>query len=187
MENYNVFVKGINTYLISGIFISILFITLIRFIFKNKIDTHYALNSIRWLLIIYSGLALIGFILMIIFPNPQHYFPIDRATGPYAWAFWTMTISNILLPFLLLIKTLGRKTYFLVFVSIFINIGMWFERFVIILTSLHRDYLPQKINFDNSIGYILLILISNWIIIGLLFLVGGNLYKYFKAKRKVIN
>lgn len=189
MENYTEFVKGINTYLISGIFISILFIALIRLLFKNKIDTHYALSGIKWLLIIYSGLALIGYVLMIIFPDPKTHFSLKRATGPYAWAFWTMLTGNMILPFLLLIKKLGNKIYFLLlmtFISIMMNIGYWFERIVITVTSLDRDYITEEFT-ENTLFWVILLTIFNWIIIGILFLIGGNLYKYFKEKTKAIN
>lgn len=69
---------------------------------------------------------------------------VNRATGPYAWAYWTMVICNVISPQFLWFKAI-RKNLILVFIiSIFINIGMWFERFVIITTSLHRDFLPSS-------------------------------------------
>ncbi len=69
---------------------------------------------------------------------------INRAMGPYAWAYWIMMTCNVLSPQLLWIKKLRRSMIFTFILSIFINIGMWFERFVIIVTSLHRDYLPSS-------------------------------------------
>ena len=69
---------------------------------------------------------------------------INRAMGPYAWAYWIMMTCNVLSPQLLWIKKLRRNLIFTFILSIFINIGMWFERFVIIVTSLHRDYLPSS-------------------------------------------
>ncbi len=69
---------------------------------------------------------------------------INRAMGPYAWAYWIMMTCNVLSPQLLWIKKLRRNLVFTFILSIFINIGMWFERFVIIVTSLHRDYLPSS-------------------------------------------
>lgn len=69
---------------------------------------------------------------------------INRATGPYAWAYWIMMTCNVITPQLFWIKKLRRNLVFTFIVSIFINIGMWFERFVIIVTSLHRDYLPSS-------------------------------------------
>jgi len=69
---------------------------------------------------------------------------MNRAMGPFAWAYWTMVSCNVLTPQLLWFKKI-RSNMLIVFVlSIFINIGMWFERFVIIVTSLHRDFLPSS-------------------------------------------
>lgn len=68
----------------------------------------------------------------------------NRATGDYAWAFWTMIICNVVLPQLLWFKKLRRSIAFSVCVALVVCVGMWFERFVIIVTSLHRGYLPSS-------------------------------------------
>ena len=68
----------------------------------------------------------------------------NRATGAYAWAFWTMIICNIVLPQLLWFKKLRSSITFSVCVALVVCVGMWFERFVIIVTSLHRGYLPSS-------------------------------------------
>jgi molybdopterin-containing oxidoreductase family membrane subunit len=63
--------------------------------------------------------------------------------APYWWAYWTMITCNVILPQLFWFKKI-RATMLAVFIlSITVNIGMWFERFVIIVTSLHRDYNPS--------------------------------------------
>ena len=67
----------------------------------------------------------------------------NRATGAYAWAFW-MIICNVVLPQLLWFKKLRRSITFSVGVALAVCVGMWFERFVIIVTSLHRGYLPSS-------------------------------------------
>jgi molybdopterin-containing oxidoreductase family membrane subunit len=65
--------------------------------------------------------------------NPYELFTFkNRAFGPYWWAYWSMISCNVISP------------QFMFVISIFINIGMWFERFVIIVTSLHRDFLPSS-------------------------------------------
>ena len=74
----------------------------------------------------------------------ERYAFMNRAFGPYAWAFWIMMTCNVISPQLLWIKKLRRNLTFTFILSIFINIGMWFERFVIVVTSLHRDYLPSS-------------------------------------------
>jgi molybdopterin-containing oxidoreductase family membrane subunit len=66
-----------------------------------------------------------------------------RPTGDLALGFWIMFVCNVVLPQLLWIKKLRTHIGFLFVLSIFINIGMWFERYNIILQSLYRDYLPS--------------------------------------------
>ena len=67
-----------------------------------------------------------------------------RATGWYAWAYWTMVTCNVLVPQFLWFKKLRTSIPVLFIISIFVNIGMWFERFVIIATSLSQDFLPSS-------------------------------------------
>jgi len=69
---------------------------------------------------------------------------INRALGPYAWAYWTMVSCNVLVPQFLWFKKIRANLMIVWILSIFINIGMWFERFTIIVTSLHRDFLPSS-------------------------------------------
>ena len=68
----------------------------------------------------------------------------NRATGPFAWAYWTMMTCNAILPQLLWSKRVRTSVPILFVLSLLVNVGMWFERFVIIVTSLHRDYLPSS-------------------------------------------
>ncbi|MFN9327555.1 MAG: NrfD/PsrC family molybdoenzyme membrane anchor subunit, partial [Flavobacteriales bacterium] len=74
----------------------------------------------------------------------ESYAFINRATGPYWWAYWSMMTCNVISPQLFWFKKLRTNLAFTFFMSIIVNIGMWFERFVIIVTSLHRDYLPSS-------------------------------------------
>jgi molybdopterin-containing oxidoreductase family membrane subunit len=68
----------------------------------------------------------------------------NRAGGPYAWAYWTMISCNVLSPQVFWFKRFRTSIPVMFVVSILVNIGMWFERFVIIVTSLHRDFLPSS-------------------------------------------
>ena len=74
----------------------------------------------------------------------EHYAFMNRATGPYWFAYWIMMTCNVVSPQLFWFKKIRRNPMITFIISIFINIGMWFERFVIIVTSLHRDYLPSS-------------------------------------------
>lgn len=69
---------------------------------------------------------------------------LNRAMGPYSWAYWTMVTCNVILPQIFWFKKVRRSVPIIFIMSIVINIGMWFERFVIIVTSLHRDFLPSS-------------------------------------------
>ncbi|NQY06676.1 MAG: polysulfide reductase NrfD [Flavobacteriaceae bacterium] len=74
----------------------------------------------------------------------EQYAFLNRATGPYWWAYWAMMTCNVFSPQFMWFKKLRRSIMFSFVISIVVNIGMWFERFVIIVTSLHRDYLPSS-------------------------------------------
>ncbi|MGE0562139.1 MAG: NrfD/PsrC family molybdoenzyme membrane anchor subunit [Flavobacteriales bacterium] len=74
----------------------------------------------------------------------ESYAFINRFSGPYAWAYWAMMTCNVVSPHLFWSKKLRTSLGFTFFMSIIVNIGMWFERFVIIVTSVHRDYLPSS-------------------------------------------
>lgn len=76
--------------------------------------------------------------------NPYESFAfLNRAFGPYAWAYWIMVSCNVFIPQLFWFKRLRTSIAVMFVVSILINVGMWFERFVIILT-LTRDFLPSS-------------------------------------------
>ncbi|MFB2119573.1 NrfD/PsrC family molybdoenzyme membrane anchor subunit [Parapedobacter sp. 2B3] len=68
----------------------------------------------------------------------------NRIAGPYWWAYWTMMTCNVISPQLFWFKRIRTSIPISWVLSIVVNIGMWFERFVIIVTSLHRDYLPSS-------------------------------------------
>lgn len=67
-----------------------------------------------------------------------------RATGPYAWAYWIMISCNVLAPQFFWVKKYRRNVALTFVISIIVNIGMWFERFVIAVTSLSTDFLPSS-------------------------------------------
>ena len=67
-----------------------------------------------------------------------------RIAGPYGWSYWLMMTCNVITPQLFWVKKLRRNIAFTFLMSVVVNIGMWFERFVIIVSSLYRDYLPSS-------------------------------------------
>lgn len=74
----------------------------------------------------------------------EQYAFYNRAVGPYWWAYWTMMTCNVISPQLFWIKKIRTSIVATFIISIIVNIGMWFERFVIIVTSIHRDFLPSS-------------------------------------------
>lgn len=72
----------------------------------------------------------------------ESYAFLNRATGPLSWSYWVMMTCNVISPQLMWFKKLRTNLMFTFIISIVVNIGMWFERFVIIVTSLHRGHLP---------------------------------------------
>jgi molybdopterin-containing oxidoreductase family membrane subunit len=77
-------------------------------------------------------------------PFEQDIFFKYRIAGPYGWSYWLMMTCNVVSPQLFWSRKLRRNVLFTFIMSIVVNIGMWFERFVIIVSSLYRDYLPSS-------------------------------------------
>lgn len=72
---------------------------------------------------------------------------VQRAMGPYAWAYWIMVGCNVLSPQFFWVKSFRRNIPLMFVLSLFVNVGMWFERFVIVVTSLATDFLPSSWNY----------------------------------------
>ncbi|WP_299250635.1 NrfD/PsrC family molybdoenzyme membrane anchor subunit [uncultured Cytophaga sp.] len=78
---------------------------------------------------------------------------INRAFGPYWWAYATMMTCNVVSPQLFWFKRVRTSIAWTFGLSIVVNIGMWFERFVIICTSLHRDFIPSSWSYFSPTMY----------------------------------
>ena len=72
----------------------------------------------------------------------ERFMVYNRMTGPYGWVYWLLILCNVLAPQLIWFKRFRTNLVVLFILSIIVSIGMWLERFVIIVTSLHRDFLP---------------------------------------------
>ena len=95
---------------------------------------------------------------------------INRALGPYWWAYWIMVTCNVVSPQFFWFKKLRRNVVFMFIISIFINIGMWFERFVIVVTSLASDYLPSSWDYYRPTYVDVLMLVGSFGLFFTLFL-----------------
>jgi molybdopterin-containing oxidoreductase family membrane subunit len=77
--------------------------------------------------------------------NPyERYMVLNRMTGPYWKSYWALIFCNVIAPNTLWIKNLRTNVAYLFVISLVVSVGMWLERFVIIVTSLHRDFLPSS-------------------------------------------
>ena len=74
----------------------------------------------------------------------ETYMMRNRMTGPYGPFYWALIFCNGLTPQLLWIKKIRTNVVLLFIISLIVNVGMWLERFVIVVTSLHRDFLPSS-------------------------------------------
>ena len=74
----------------------------------------------------------------------EQYMVENRFSGPYAPLYWALILANVLIPQALWVKGVRMNTFALFLIALVINVGMWLERFIIIVTSLHRDYLPAS-------------------------------------------
>ncbi|HEX8270548.1 MAG TPA: hypothetical protein VF581_11710 [Flavobacterium sp.] len=133
----------INESLIKGLSISVLVVMFSRLIFRHKVDVQYAFAILKWIVIVYSVLVVIGTLLLLVFPQAQYSF-IERATGPYWWAYWTMFILHAVLPQLLIIKRMGQKPFVLLIISILINIGWILELIIIRSSGCYADFAPEN-------------------------------------------
>ncbi len=95
--------------------------------------------------------------------NPTEGFTfVNRAFGPYAWAYWIMVTCNVVTPQLFWIKKLRTSIPVMWILYIFVNIGMWFERFVITVTSLSRDFLPSSWAYYRPTIVDILTFLGSW-------------------------
>jgi len=74
----------------------------------------------------------------------ESYMMINRLTGPYKWHYGSLILCNVLAVQVLWLRRARKNVFVLFAVAMFVNVGMWLERFVIIVVSLHRDYLPSS-------------------------------------------
>lgn len=159
METFKYIKNLIDVNIIYCLFPLILWLILIRKIFKKKFDTNKALISISWFIIIYTSITFIFFVFGMMF-YPNGYTFTNRATGPYWWAYWLMFFCSTILPFSLFYKRLATKPLFLLLVVFFMKSGFYFERFVILITSLHRDYLSTSGIPDSIYSFIFLVVFA---------------------------
>ncbi|GAA0728418.1 hypothetical protein GCM10009430_37550 [Aquimarina litoralis] len=180
MELYDLIIKIIDVNLIQCLIPIILTLFLVKVFFKNRFETKKALNLIRWLIIIYTFITwTISLVTIII--NPEEATFINRAVGPYAIIYWIMFIAALILPFTLMIKKMAIKFWYVMFIAFCMKVGIYFERFIIITTSYHRDYLTENGNIEFIYPFLLgiSILFVQGVIIAILIL---GIFQILKRK-----
>lgn len=163
MELYKRFIEIVDANVINCLIPIILTFLIIKLLFKQRFEIKKTLNVIRWIIIIYTIITwsfyLIG---MATTNNPEEYAFMNRSTGPYAWAYWLMFLSALILPLTLLVQKLASKFWYMLLVAFAMKIGIYYERFVIITTTFHSNYMPEDQNnqiikvIASSIGMVFL-------------------------------
>jgi molybdopterin-containing oxidoreductase family membrane subunit len=122
----------------------------IRHIYKlsDFITTRHLENMAKVMLatglIVAYGYAMEAFIAWYSGSEYEAYMILNRLTGPYKVSYWALLLCNVLVPQILWLRKARKNTWILFAVAMSVNVGMWLERFIIIVTSLHRDYLPSS-------------------------------------------
>jgi molybdopterin-containing oxidoreductase family membrane subunit len=104
-------------------------------------------------LIVAYGYAMEAFMSWYSGSEYEEFMLLNRLNGPYKHTYWALLVCNILIPQVLWIRGARKNIYVLFFVAMAVNVGMWLERFVIIVVSLHRDFLPSSWGMYHSTGW----------------------------------
>ncbi len=161
MEVYSRLIKIVDANLIYCLIPMILTLFFVELIFKNRLETKKTLGVVRWIIISYTLITLSFFLIGMIL-QPDDYAFYHRATGTYAWAYWLMLLTALVLPFSLLVKKLGNKYWYVLWVAFGMKIGRYFEYLTLITIHFHRDYTSELNNSEylysilSSIGKVCL-------------------------------
>ncbi|MFP9112433.1 hypothetical protein ACLI1A_00720 [Flavobacterium sp. RHBU_3] len=141
METFSEIISWYCLIIRDNLFLGLLTAKLCSYIFDKEV---YATSKefIRKLILL-SGVIGIAFAIAGMFSEDSVYF-INRATGPYALVYWLSIFFSCILPFTVLLKKLRKSGKAIFVVAVLMNTGRIMERFVIIVSSLHRDYLPSS-------------------------------------------
>lgn len=179
MGVYSQIINAVDVYIIHCLPLIIFFLLLLKVFRKGKPETLIALNIVRWVIIIYTAITTSAFLASILLPTNSESILLS---GPYRFAYWTMLISSTLLPFTLLFKKIGQNSFYLLFIAFMMNCGLYFERYVILVTSFHMDYSPYESDFRLLLIESLSVYLAQSIVITAL--IYGTIFLYQKVKNK---
>lgn len=184
MEPIADLIKLYEVTVIHNLFISLIAVKLFSYFFAKKA---YPVTKevIRWLIISSGGLGIISWSIYAFIAYDASM--LSRATGPYAGIFWSITFLSCILPFALLLKKFRHNGWAIFLVASLINTGWLMERFIIIATSFHRDYLPSSWSLSGPFSPLNTTL-TNGTLIGF-FITGATILvtKYSKNNANDIN
>jgi Ni/Fe-hydrogenase subunit HybB-like protein len=104
-------------------------------------------------LIVTYGYAMEAFMAWYSGSSFERFMMWNRMFGPYGWTYWVLLFCNLLTPQLMWFKRFRTSVGWLFAVSLVVGVGMWLERFVIVVTSLHRDFLPSSWGMYSPTGW----------------------------------
>lgn len=121
-----------------GIFMSVLMVIFYHFILKDKHTVNYSSLILKWIILTNILINIISLTLSIL-ENTDSSIIVQRITGPYFWAYWFMFFFSLTFPLSLLLNKFKNKLYWLLLVSLLMNIGWLFESLIIYITSIQRE------------------------------------------------
>ncbi|UOR30056.1 hypothetical protein GSB9_03380 [Flavobacteriaceae bacterium GSB9] len=144
MEIFDRILELINANLIYCLPAMILTLLILQLLFKDRLQFKKAYRIIKWIIIGYAIVNLIYFLIgLIVYPDQSAF--LNRATGKYWLSYWIMMFSVVFLPFSLLYKNIGLKPFYLLFVSVMMKIGWYFEKYVIFFADYNiRQFDPER-------------------------------------------
>lgn len=132
-------IDSIDFLIIYNLIPTILILWLTNRIFNSRWNSIKALQAISWLIIVYA-LITWTYTIAQLFISPDEYAIINRSTGTYAATYWIMFLLALIMPFSLVFAKLRKLFWYVLIVAFCMKIGYYFERFVLLTTSIHRDY-----------------------------------------------
>ena len=111
--------------------------------------TERHLNNMANIMLATGSIVAYGYLMEAFFAwfsgeETERFMMANRTTGPYGWLYWLLVLCNVLIPQTLWSRRLRGNHWWLFFAALSANVGMWLERFVIVITSLSRDYVPSS-------------------------------------------
>jgi molybdopterin-containing oxidoreductase family membrane subunit len=113
------------------------------FITMRHLENMAKVTLVTGLMVVY-GYAMEAFFAWYSANQYERFMIWNRMFGPYGWSYWLLIFCNAIVPQTLWIKRMRTNTAWLFIMALIVSVGMWLERFVIIVTSLHRDFLPSS-------------------------------------------